>query len=49
MVAFFVGGALGSYLGPLGFNKGGWTGFCAVPIMALISALFYFVRADKRR
>jgi hypothetical protein len=48
-VAFFIGGALGSYLGPLGFNKGGWTGFCAIPIMALILALFYFIRADKRR
>jgi predicted MFS family arabinose efflux permease len=49
MVAFFVGGALGSYLGPLGFNKGGWMGFCSIPIMALILALFYFIRADKRR
>ena len=49
MVAFFVGGALGSYLGPLGFNKGGWTVFCSIPITALMLALFYFVRADKRR
>src|SRR6516164_35344 len=39
MVAFFVGGALGSYLGLLGFNSGGWTGFCAIPIGALIFAL----------
>jgi predicted MFS family arabinose efflux permease len=45
MVAFFAGGALGSYLGPLGFNAGGWTGFCAIPLAALIFALVYFVRA----
>jgi predicted MFS family arabinose efflux permease len=45
MVAFFVGGALGSYLGPLGFNKGGWTGFCAIPLSALVFALVYFLRA----
>ena len=44
MVAFFVGGALGSYLGPLGFNSGGWTGFCAIPIGALIFALASFSR-----
>jgi predicted MFS family arabinose efflux permease len=44
MVAFFVGGALGSYLGPLGFNSGGWAGFCAIPIAALIFALASFSR-----
>lgn len=44
MVAFFTGGALGSYLGPLGFNAGGWTGFCAIPLAALIFALVYFTR-----
>jgi predicted MFS family arabinose efflux permease len=49
MVAFFIGGALGSYLGPLGFNRGGWTGFCAIPLTALIFALVYFVHADRRR
>lgn len=45
MVAFFVGGALGSYLGPVGFNSGGWTGFCAIPLAALVFALVYFLRA----
>jgi predicted MFS family arabinose efflux permease len=45
MVAFFVGGSLGSYLGPLGFNKGGWSGFCAIPLAALLFALAYFIRA----
>jgi predicted MFS family arabinose efflux permease len=49
MVAFFVGGALGSYFGPLGFNKGGWTGFCAIPLFALMFALIYFIRADRQR
>ena len=44
MVAFFLGGSLGSYLGPLGFNKGGWTGFCAIPLAALLFALVYFIR-----
>jgi len=45
MVAFFVGGALGSYLGPLAFNLGGWTGFCLVPLAAVTFALVYFVRS----
>jgi len=49
MVAFFIGGALGSYLGPLGFTLGGWTGFCAIPLAALVFALVYFVRADRKR
>jgi predicted MFS family arabinose efflux permease len=49
MVAFFIGGALGSYLGPLGFNRGGWTGFCAIPLTALVFALFYFLHADRLR
>lgn len=49
MVAFFVGGAMGSYFGPLGFNQGGWTGFCVIPLIALLIALIYFIRADRRR
>jgi len=49
MVAFFVGGALGSYLGPVGFNAGGWAGFCAIPIAALVFALGYFMRAERNR
>ncbi len=44
MVAFFLGGALGSYLGPLGFNLAGWAGFCAGPLVALFLALVYFIR-----
>jgi predicted MFS family arabinose efflux permease len=49
MVAFFVGGALGSYLGPVGFQKGGWAGFCAIPLAALVFALGYFMRAERNR
>jgi predicted MFS family arabinose efflux permease len=49
MVAFFIGGALGSYLGPLGFNRGGWTGFCAIPLTVLVFALVYFLHADRPR
>jgi predicted MFS family arabinose efflux permease len=49
MVAFFVGGALGSYLGPLGFNRAGWTGFCAIPLAALVFSLVYFLRAQRQR
>jgi predicted MFS family arabinose efflux permease len=49
MVAFFAGGALGSYCGPLGFTVGGWTGFCAFPLAALVMALVYFIRADRKR
>jgi len=47
MVAFFIGGASGSYLGPLGFNTHGWNGFCAIPLTALLVALVYFVRANR--
>ena len=49
MVAFFVGGAMGSYLGPLGFNLAGWPGFCAIPLAALAFALAYFIRAERNR
>jgi predicted MFS family arabinose efflux permease len=48
MVAFFTGGSLGSYLGPLGFNAAGWIGFCAIPLSALTFALVYFNRAQRR-
>jgi predicted MFS family arabinose efflux permease len=49
MVAFFTGGALGSYLGPLGFYRGGWPGFCAVPLGMLLFALIYFLLAERRK
>jgi predicted MFS family arabinose efflux permease len=49
MVAFFAGGASGAYLGPAGFNAGGWSGFCAIPLAALLIALVYFIRAERGR
>jgi len=49
MVAFFSGGALGSYLGPFGFDRWGWAGFCAFPLAALALALVYFMRAERNR
>jgi predicted MFS family arabinose efflux permease len=49
MVAFFAGGALGAYFGPLGFTVGGWPGFCAFPLAALTFALVYFMRAERNR
>ena len=49
MVAFFIGGALGSYLGPLGFSVAGWPGFCTFPLIGLTFALAYFVRAERNR
>ena len=49
MVAFFIGGALGSYFGPLGFTLGGWTGFCLIPLASLVFALGYFMRAERNR
>ena len=48
MVAF-SSAALGSYFGPLGFNFGGWPGFCAIPLAALVFALGYFMRAERNR
>jgi predicted MFS family arabinose efflux permease len=49
MVAFFLGGALGAFVGPLGFNLAGWAGFCAVPLAALAFALVYFIHAERNR
>ncbi len=49
MVAFFAGGALGAYFGPLGFTVAGWAGFCAFPLAALTFALVYFMRAERNR
>jgi predicted MFS family arabinose efflux permease len=44
MVAFFIGGSLGSYLGPVSWNVGGWSGFCAFPLAALTFAFVYFAK-----
>jgi predicted MFS family arabinose efflux permease len=47
MMSFMSGGAVGSYVGPLGFKLGGWAGFCAYPLAALTFALVYALRADR--
>jgi predicted MFS family arabinose efflux permease len=47
MMAFMTGGAVGSYLGPLGFKLWGWAGFCAYPIAALTIALTYVMRGNR--
>lgn len=39
MVSFFLGGALGSYLGALFYEKFGWIGVCVFGIMTQIIAL----------
>ena len=48
MVAFMSGGAAGAYIGPLGLNLGGWTGFCAFPIGMLLVAAGYSWFAGAR-
>lgn len=45
MVAFFTGGSLGSYFGPLGWKVAGWTGFSAFSLAALVTAVSYFTLA----
>jgi predicted MFS family arabinose efflux permease len=47
MVAFFSGGALGSYCGTLGWKLGGWAGFCAFPLAALSVALIVMMRGRR--
>ena len=47
MMAFMCGGAVGSYVGPLGFKLGGWMGFCVYPIVALSTALAFVSFAGR--
>jgi len=49
MFAFMSGGAAGAYMGPLGLKLGGWTGFCALPIVALTLALLFTLRVHGAR
>lgn len=49
MVAFMSGGAAGAYMGPLGLNLGGWSGFCAFPIAALSLAMLFTLRRHGAR
>jgi MFS family permease len=47
MVAFMSGGAAGAYMGPLGLKLGGWAGFCAFPIAALLLAVVASSRSTR--
>ena len=49
MVSYFTGGALGSTLGNLGWNLGGWAGVCAVGIVLLIPALLILRKMRNER
>jgi predicted MFS family arabinose efflux permease len=48
MVALFIGGALGSYLGTWGWSLAGWNGVCAVGSLMLIAALTVYIINSKR-
>ena len=49
MVAFFAGGALGSYCGTLGWKLWGWRGFCGFPLAAVGFAFAYVLHAQSGR
>src|SRR5206468_11669622 len=49
MVAFFAGGALGSYCGTLGWKLWGWAGFCGLPLAAVGFAFAYVLHAQSGR
>lgn len=42
MFLYFVGGALGSFAGVMGWTRGGWLGFCATASAFLVVALVVF-------
>ena len=43
MVAYFVGGALGSYAGAWGWGRAGWGGVCLVGLGMTVAGLIVFV------
>jgi predicted MFS family arabinose efflux permease len=43
MVAYFVGGAVGSYSGAWGWSRAGWSGVCFVGLGMTLAGLFAFV------
>ncbi len=49
MVSYFIGGALGSTLGTLGWNFAGWKGVCAVGALLLVPAFVILrnMRAER--
>jgi predicted MFS family arabinose efflux permease len=49
MVAYFVGGSLGSYLGTLGWSFAGWSGVCSVGCLLIALALGVYAVNSKRK
>jgi predicted MFS family arabinose efflux permease len=49
MVAYFIGGSLGSYLGTLGWSLAGWNGVCGVGCLLIALALVVYVVNSKRK
>jgi predicted MFS family arabinose efflux permease len=49
MVAFFFGGAFGSFSGALGWSRFGWTGVCLVGSSFLVVALAVFIATGENR
>jgi predicted MFS family arabinose efflux permease len=49
MVAYFLGGSLGSYLGTLGWSLAGWNGVCGVGCLLIVVALVVYVVNSKRK
>jgi predicted MFS family arabinose efflux permease len=48
MVLYFIGGALGSYLGTWGWSLAGWNGVCGVGCMLLLAALLVYAVNSTR-
>lgn len=49
MVSYFVGGALGAYLGTLAFQHGGWAGTCTVGAVMAGAGVLAVVAGIRRR
>jgi predicted MFS family arabinose efflux permease len=48
MVSYFIGGAIGSYLGSFSYSHFGWPGVCAVGLLTQLSAIGVQLRACRR-
>ena len=49
MLAYFVGGMIGSLLGATGWTVAGWAGVCAVGVLLPILAFGAFLLSDATR
>ncbi|MBO0782657.1 MAG: MFS transporter [Ktedonobacteraceae bacterium] len=48
MMAIFIGGSLGSFLGTWGWSLAGWNGVCGVGVIMLVAALVVYAINSKR-